>query len=347
MADLPPRRLNRSRLALSFELLREAVATGELPVGLLAVADRREIVECRAFSPDGDFPADHIFLIASLSKPIVATAVMRLVEQGRLLIEDPVANYIPEFATQGKRGITLWNLLTHTSGMSDDYMSQVAPPATPEKDLNGALATTLRFEPGTYYQYCNSSFRILGELIARASGKSYQDYLAREIFDPAGMKETSFRPGPEKRPRVVPVSDFPQVPGGFESYVSAELPSGGLFSTAADLVAFGQSFLNGGMGRDSRILSPVTVEAMTRLQTRGIPAFEPGESPSYALGWEKAVPEEVRLLSESGYGHGGMTGTYLWVEPRGGIVVVFLTNRVTMDRRVRKKIVNSVLACLE
>ena len=206
---------------------------------------------------------------------------------------------------------------------------------------------SLRFAPGTHYQYANSPFRILGEIISRVGGKRYQDYLRDEVFAPVGMADTSFRPGPEAQSRVLPVPDFPQVPGGLESYVAAELPAGGLFSTAADLVAFGQTFLRGGQGMNGRVLGPAALRVMTRLHTGGIPPFEPGERPAYALGWEKAVPQEGRLTSDTGFGHGGLTGTYMWIDPEGELVVVFLTNRTTMDRRVRKKIVNAVLSCLE
>ena len=132
-----------------------------------------------------------------------------------------------------------------------------------------------------------------------------------------------------------------------EAFMSLAMPSGGLFSTAADLVAFGQAFLNGGVGRRGRLLGAAALRVMTSVQTEGIPRYDNGEVEHWGLGWEKVVPREGRLVTPSGFGHGGMSGTYLWIEPEHDLVIVFLTNRVGLDGRVRKGIVNAVMAALE
>lgn len=339
-------RVDPDRLQVAYHLLREGVSSEELPVGLLAVAGRREVIRCEAFGPEGPIGSDGIFLIASVTKPIVATAVMQLVEQGRLLIEDPVVRYIPEFGVNGKEGVRVWHLLTHTSGMADDYWRQRYPQPTHQMNLEGALQTFLRFPPGSRYEYCNVSYTILAELIDRLSGIGYPEYLQERVFKPTGMVDTSFCPEPEKRARIIPVHDFPEYPGGLEGFMTLALPAGGLFSTAADLVAFGQAYLNEGVGKNGRLLSPASLRVMTSLQTQGIVEYKGGEAvpACWGLGWEKAVPQEGRLLSPSGFGHGGMTGTYLWIDPEADLVVVFLTNRANLDGRRRKAIVNAVMA---
>lgn len=349
MSGLPVPRLNPDRLDPAFDLLRGAVSSGEFPVALLAVADRRETVRIEAYGPDGPAGIDGIYLIASITKPIVATAVMQLVERGRLLLEDPVVRYLPEFGTCGKERVTVWNLLTHTSGLDHDYWQQGNLPGTPEEDLRSACEAGLRFEPGSRFEYCNAAFRVLGEIVCRCGGQSYQEYIRREVFLPAGMVDTSFGLEPEKRSRAVPVIGFPEIPGGIDSFATLASPAGGLFSTAADLVAFGQAFLNGGAGRFGRVLGPAALRVMTCHHIQGLCSYQEGRPvPQYwGLSWEKAAPAEGRLVSPSGYGHGGMTGGYLWIEPDADLVIVLLTNRVGLDGRTRKRIVNAVLGALE
>lgn len=349
MPNASTSRLNPQRLQPAYDLLQETVSSEELPTALLAVADSRELIRCEAYGPGGSMGTDGIYLIASVTKPIVATAVMQLVEQGRLLIEDPVARYVPEFAANGKEGVKVWHLLTHTSGMADDHWSRRDRMPTAEDELRGSIGTYLRFPPGSRFEYCNVSFTILGEIIRRVSGLPHQDYLRERVFGPVGMVDTSFHPEPSKRHRVLPVQDFPPIPGGMEAFLALAMPAGGLLSTADDLVAFGQAYLNGGVGRFGRLLGPAAIRTMTSLHTQGILEHKGDEATPacWGLGWEKAVPQEGRLLSPSGYGHGGMTGTYLWIEPEADLVIVFLTNRANTDGRARKRILNAVMAALE
>ncbi len=339
--------LSPRRLQVAYNLLREAVSRGELPTGLLAVANREETLRCETYGPEGVVGTDRIYWIASITKPIVGIAVMQLVEEGKLLVEDPVVRYLPEFGVNGKEGVTVWHLLTHTSGMADDYWHDPTVQPSVQADLEGALQTHLRFPPGSHFEYCNVSYRILGEILHRLSGMSYQQYLWERVFGPAGMVDTSFQPEPEKSPRVMPVQDFPDAPGGMDGFIALAMPSGGLFSTAADLVAFGQSFLNGGTGQRGRLLGPAALRVMTALHVQGVRRYGDGGPEYWGLSWEKVVPQEGRLVSLTGYGHGGMSGTYLWIDPEYDLVIVFLTNRVGLDGRARKGIVNAVMAAVE
>lgn len=358
MSSTAVSRLNPDRLEIAYGLLRATVEAGEIPVGLLAVATGRDTIRCEAFGPDGPIGTDGIYLLASISKPIVGTAIMQLVEDGRLLIDDPVVRHIPEFRANGKAGVTVWHLMTHTSGLDDSYQNEPAdpskrPPDVPfsELDLRSAVSTYLKFAPGSRFEYCNAGFRILGELIRRLSGKSYQEYLRERVFAPTGMVDSTFQPAPSQGRRVLPVTDMPAEFGDdpLAVFTSLQTPAGGIYSTAADLVAFGQAYLNGGKGKHGRLLGPAAIRLMTRLQTDGITVYEQGVPYPihWGLTWARMSPREGLLLSPATYQHGGATGTHLWVDPENDLVVVFLTNRWGWDGIAKKRIANAVIAAVE
>ena len=359
-------RVSPERLDAAFDLVRAGVARGTLPVGLLAVATRDEILRREAYGPRGPIGTDGIYLLASISKPIVSTAIMQLVEQGKLLLDEPVARYIPEFGVRGKEDVRIWHLLTHTSGLDSSYQ-ELPPPSvgadqtgepprlpTPADDLRGVCWSFLRFPPGSRFEYCNVSFRILGEIVTRLSGLPYPEYLARHVFAPAGMTDTTFDPFADaaRAERALPVHDFPDFPGGLPFFVSMLIPAGGLYSTAADLVALGQAYLNGGRGKNGRVLGPMAISTMTRRWTEGI--FDPNGNGSgapteahWGLGWALSSPRRRILSSASCYGHGGATGTHLLVDPEAGLVVVFLTNRWDLPDREKSPILNAVFGAVE
>jgi CubicO group peptidase (beta-lactamase class C family) len=289
---------------------------------------------------------DGIFLIASITKPIVATAIMQLVEQGKLLLSAPVATYLPEFAANDKGAVTAWHLLTHSSGLEEDEFwgelqaigaSGRQPP--PGFLYDAACRSHLNFEPGTAYRYNSLTFSVLGELITRLSGEPYPEYLQHHIFDPLGMTSTAF--WPVDRSRVAPIYDLgpPHIVEGFRALAT---PGGGLSSTAADLIAFGQTYLRGGTSAGGhKLVSSPTVTLMTQHHTIGARQFGQGNTFNYALGWGKpsTPPEGDLLASERAFGHNGASGTTLWIDPEYDFVYVFLTNRWDMvdplDTRAR------------
>ena len=293
-------------------------------------------------SEDGPAAApDSLFLIASITKPILATAVMQLVEAGRLALAAPLAEYLPEFAPEppganlpGRDLVTTWHLLTHTSGIVDP---PDPPPSMPfwtrQQFLELALRPQLRYVPGTEYRYATATFYLLGELLHRLGGLDFPEYLAERIFGPLGMADTTFNPFPTPaadrvvRPRFVfaPVEQNEEIVQGFTANAA---PGAGLWSTAADLLAFGRAMLNGGTLDGARVLGPRSVELMTREHTRGIlEQGMPPREPRYGLGWSARGGSGRAITSPSAFGHGGATGTQLTVDPELDLVFVYLTNQ--------------------
>jgi CubicO group peptidase (beta-lactamase class C family) len=329
----PTIRIDTARLRRAAEVVDEAVRQGPYPSGVLVVANSERVLLKHVASQAGKAPAreDGIFLIASITKPIVATAIMRLVEEGRLLLSDPVAKYIPEFALFEKSHVTVRHILTHTSGLDESHWVReilFERRASAVELTRLAFQSWLRYEPGTRYEYNSFSFYILGELIARLGGESYPEYLHRHIFKPLGMRDTSFAPAANARSRAMPVyGDDPDFDRRLAYYTSVAFPGGGLWSTAADLVTFGQAFLRGGMWNGYHLLSPAAIELMTRLHTPGMTEISDGQvvPANYGLGWGK--PKAESLASAGAYRHGGITGTQLLVDPEWDMVFVFLSNQ--------------------
>jgi len=349
-----PIRLDAYRLELAFERANEAVQQQKVPSAVLAIANRRELVRCEAYSrPGGDqVQTDSIFLLASISKPIAATAVMQLVEDGLLVLSDPLTRYIPEFAQPGKLPVTAWHLLTHTSGMEElAYWDALVPRGAPVSAfLEAARHSALHFAPGARYEYNTLSFYLLAELVTRLSGLPFEEYLRRRVLDPLGMVDTSFDPGSNER--AVWAHGFGPDPqreaATLRHFVSLAVPGGGLWSTAADLVAFGQAYLNGGRHADYQLLAPATIELMTREHTTGLVDMVEGrpQPAHYGLGWGKASLGGRLPGSPRAFEHGGATGTCLWIDPEWDLVFVFLTNQFGVEDHVRQSALQAVYSAL-
>jgi CubicO group peptidase (beta-lactamase class C family) len=306
---------------------------------------------------------ESIFFLASLTKPIVATAAMGLVDAGLVELQAPIATYVPAFRGPGKDRVTLWHVLTHTSGIRDihtDVLRSQRPSAA--RILETVCTAPLDFEPGTRYEYCSSSFALVAEIIARTDDSPFPEALRRRVFAPAGMVDTSFDPRHD-RSRIVPVEGVPLrnvlVRELVLRYLArAAMAGGGLWGTAADLLRFGQALLPGVVAKGQGLLSPQAVDEMTREQTAGILEISPDgvtRDPRYGLGWGKpridgGIPSVVgggapapdamtadaadRLAvagtevpsSPRAFTHGGASGARLWIDPDRDLVFVFLTN---------------------
>jgi CubicO group peptidase (beta-lactamase class C family) len=188
----------------------------------------------------------------------------------------------------------------------------------------------LRFVPGSRWEYGSLSFALLGELIHRLDGRDHPDYLREEIFGPLGMGDTGYQPVDPGRAVAM---HLPGIPDAFQApatafFNSMQAPGGGLWSTAADLVAFGRAMLAGGRAGDARVLGRRFLEQMTRDQTVGILEAGPPPSPApYGLGWALPGASGRQPASPRSFGHGGATGTRLLIDPDADLVVVYLVNR--------------------
>ncbi len=332
------------------EVVREGIAAGDADLAVLAVANSRSLMHIETAAPAGresEVAENSIFLLASISKPFMGVAVAQLVQEGRLLYSDSVARYVPEFGRQGKEKVTVWHLLTHTSGLSEtaSHPAWIAG-AGPAGHLQAALDSPLEFVPGSAYQYCNPSFWVLAEIVTRVSGRDYKDYLQERICAPLGLSDTGFVLSEEQRRRLALVDIDPQVTGfTFDYFIPLALPAGGVCSTAAELTRFGQAMLKAVKGEKNPILSPAAARTITSLHTAGLVEAGGVRPATYGLGWAKAGLDAGLRAGGTGFGHGGATATLLWVEPERDLVFVFLTN-VWKENRVGRLALNAVLGVM-
>ena len=299
---------------------------------------------------------DTLIRIASMTKPMTATAILILADEGKLAVTDPVEKHLPEFRGQmlvserGKgrlvlvkpaRPITIRDLLTHTSGLpfyspglADVYVKR-----------NRTLADTtlavsqcpLDFAPGSKWAYCNSGIDVLGRIVEVVSKQRFEDFMAKRIFDPLGMKDSTFQPTKEQTKRVAGLYDVKNgklalAPDNLLGQVEKSrhpVPAGGLYSTGADVARFYRMMLNKGSLDGKKILSPAAVKELTRVQTGDLKC---GFTPGMGFGFGFAVvrePEGVTgMLSAGTFGHGGAFGTQSWADPEKGVFMILLIQRV-------------------
>lgn len=340
----------RANLASAREVAEHHVRNGSLPCAVFGVATGSGATGIVAVGGEGTSVAeDSIFFLASVTKPILATAVMQYVDEGRLDLHAPLARYLPEMTGEGREGVAAWHLLTHTSGLEDvppERMRSERP--TYRRILEVTLASAPRWPPGSRYEYNSSAWVLLGELMARLSGTPFPGVLERRIIRPLGMTSTTFD-GRRLRERIVPVdgieADSRLVQEVLLWFLArAALPGGGLFGSVADLLRFGRALLPSSDGLTSpRLLSRGAVAAMAELQTAGIPVIAEDGSVSemqQGLGWRKATgpwPPGDTVLT-----HSGQTGTRLWVDPASDLVFAFLTNRWGADSEVALAVLEEV-----
>ena len=281
---------------------------------------------------------DTIFAIASMTKPITATAVMILLDEGKLSIDDLVSKHIPQFKNASlkdgppSRELTIRDLITHTSGVGGSQQNQKSLKRTVEL----ISEQPLEFEPGSRWKY-SPGVTVCGRIVEVVSGRPFDEFLDERILKPAGMVDTTFFPTAEQQKRLARLYKPGPQPGTIEltehwiSKLSPERtpnPSGGLFSTAHDMARFYQMILGGGKLDGRRIVSEESVRRMTRLQTGELTTgFTPGNG--WGLGWcVVRQPQGVsRMLSPGTFGHGGAFGTQGWVDPQREMIFVLLIQR--------------------
>lgn len=327
-------------------VIKEGLADSAYP-GATFIAGRNGIIFYRkAFgklSYDKRAPATRlstIYDLASLTKPIATTsAVMLLYDRGLIRLDDPVCKFIPEFSSGGKENITIKHLLTHSSGLPG-WTKLWKKGGTPAEMLSYLYQMKPVAEPGERTIYSCLGFIVLGKVVERITGRSLDDFLEDELFEPLAMNRTFFNPPDSLRDQIAP-TEFDSGRGGIVHgkvhdenayYLGGVSGNAGLFSTVSDLAIFAQMLLNRGSYNGRRFFREETVELF--LSPQNLP---PGSK--RALGWGVIEVGGKRVIA-----HTGFTGTAIWLVPDEDLFAIFLTNRIHPDRRnvkiesVRKKL---------
>jgi CubicO group peptidase (beta-lactamase class C family) len=265
--------------------------------------------------------------------------MMLLVDRKKVRLNAPVATYVPEFTGPGTAGITVRQLLSHTSGLRADLPIDVIRGAADAAALLRLVcAETPRFPPGTRVVYSDVNAVLLGEIIRRTSGEPLDVFATHEILGPLGLRDARFRPPARLASRIAPTGMWRGRPvaGIVNDPTAAKLGgvagNAGLFATARDVARFAQFILRGGVTGDGRRL--IRAETVRDFTSR-VAFFGAGEG--RALGWQ-AVPTGERVSSAGtrfgvkSFGHTGWTGTSLWIDPERDLFVVLLTNRAFAPR---------------
>ncbi|MGD0456636.1 MAG: exo-beta-N-acetylmuramidase NamZ domain-containing protein [Terriglobia bacterium] len=355
--------LTAEKLAAIASVAEEAIRTGKCPGAVVVIGHEGRVIYRKAFGHRALVPEElpmtvhTIFDLASLTKVVATTtAIMQLVEQGKIVLSAPVADYWPEFKANGKEDISVRELMTHYSGLPPDL--DLKPDWSGyETAMKMIVGEKLMDPPGTRFIYSDINFETLGELVRRVSGEPLDVYCSEHIFKPLGMKETRFKPPATLRRRIAPTQYqygdrgkmlWGEVHDPTSYNMGGVAGHAGLFSTADDLTIFAQMLLNGGSYNGVRILSPLTVEKMTS------PQNPPDRMVLRGLGWDLDSPlasNRGELFEVGSFGHTGFTGTGIWIDPVTKTYIIILTNRVHPDGKgdvgpMRTKIATLVAAAL-
>lgn len=296
---------------------------------------------------------NNLFWIASMSKPITATALMMLVDEGKVNIDDPVEKYLPEFQGQmlaveqdeehvllkkPARPITVKDILSHTSGLP--FMSRV------ERKIDGRplreavvsyALTPLKFQPGTKYEYSNAGINTAGRIIEVVGGMPYEEFLDKRLLKPLGMKDTTFWPNEEQLQRLaksykpnaakngLEETDINQLTYPLNDRHRGPCPAGGLFSTAMDLSIFCRMILSGGVWEGRRYVSEAAIQQMGSTQIGDLLSGGKSEN-GYGLGWSttRKLHPDTTLATMGGFGHGGAYATNMQIDPPHQLITVFM-----------------------
>jgi CubicO group peptidase (beta-lactamase class C family) len=354
--------IDPGRLRQAHRLLERWVKEDRIPAAGLCVGRRGQVVEPFLVGhqkPGTEAPLrpDALFLVASITKPVTATAVMMLVERGELTLEERVTAFLPAFKKHGKEEIRIRHLLTHTSGLPDMVKNnlELRKAHQPLSSFIEAICEEhLLFPPGTNVSYQSTGSALLAEVVHQITGKTLAEFLRQEVFAPLGMKDTSLGWDPGKRERIAAV----RVPRELEKadwnwnssyWLGFGAPWGGLITSPADFARLCLAILKGG----GPILSPATVRTMTSNQLAAMPQVPEENRRCYpwGLGWRLNWPAHpatfADLLGPRAFGHWGATGTVCWLDPDSeAFCLLFTTQPQEPDNRFLIRISNIVAAAL-
>jgi CubicO group peptidase (beta-lactamase class C family) len=375
--------LSSDRLQRIHQVMERHIQAGDIAGGVTLVARKGRLAHLEAhgvmdLESRKPMPKDAIFRIASMSKPITGTAIVMLMEEGKIRLTDPVSKFIPEFrglkvavaqppATAGgtkepqfytvpaNREITIRDLLTHVSGLVSGPIS-TAEAAKYARQPNETLAdyiprlggVPLEFQPGAQWRYSpGAGFDTLGRIVEIISGQTFDQFLRQRIFDPLGIKDLYFKPGEAGMVRLATV--YRKNSGSLEKQARPDYANlkyfsgaGGLLSTAEDYLQFAQMLLNGGQLNGTRLLSPKTVELMAAVH---VPDTLPGRPRGRGFGLSvqvvsDAVAANLRV-SDGSYGWDGAFGTHFWIDPKEKIVGILMVQ--TPNQEVSRDFENAIM----
>ena len=324
------------------EAIEASIASKETPGAVLLVGTAKETLFLKAYGNKSVQPAtqpltaDTIFDLASLSKSIgCATSVMVLLDQGKLKVTDPIAKYIPGMDRPDKKDITVEQCLLHRAGfIADNPMKDYENGATHEQMIQHICERELKYKPGTDFTYSDLSFIVLGEVVNAASGQPRASFAKEHIFEPLGMKDTTYLPPESWRDRIAPTEKrdghwmIGQVHDPRAFALGGYAGHAGVFGTAEEVGRWCRMLLNKGVGDNGkRILSAKTVAEMTK--RRCLPDGQ--HCRGYGLDYNSSfsnAPRGERFDPLTTFGHTGYTGTMFWIDPLNDCFVVLLTNRV-------------------
>ena len=343
--------MSGQRLARASEILAGETKSGSVSAAAIIVVKNGRVVLHEGF---GKAKPDTVFLLASISKPVTTTALMMLVERGRVSLNDPASRYLPELQGGQRELIRVRDLLSHTSGLPDmlpentDLRRARAPLSA---FVTHAFTTPLLYRPGSDFRYQSMGILLAGEIVERVSGRRLRDFEKKEIFDFLGMKDSSLGLGGRRIEDTAwcQTGTGPDVDNfGANSPYWRDMghPWGGMHSTTTDLAILLQTFLNGGQYEGRRLLSRTTIAQMTSDQNSAI-------GKPWGLGWGLATSIVWAyfgdLVSPQTFGHSGATGTVAWADPTNRLITVILTTRPSGedDGRLLRTVSNAVAAAIE
>ena len=327
------------------EILQDAVADSAWPGAVLMIGQGDEIIYHEAvgyhtYKQKNQTKKDDIFDLASISKVIGTTsAVMKLVESGKLSLDDLAVKYLPELQgpddinTEIKKTITVRHLLTHTAGF-EPFRLFYKMDCSVDARWDSVFQSELQYLPGDSTVYSDIGLLVMGKIVEKVTGMPQDEYLKKVVFAPLGMKDTGYNPDPELLSRIVPteIKDGELIHGYVHDENTHSLGGvaghAGLFSTAPDLSRFCRMMLHEGMLDGVRIFKPETIKLFTS---------RINENSSRCLGWDSPEGESSGglFISPHSFGHTGYTGTSLWIDVENNVYVILLTNAVHPDRKYK------------
>jgi CubicO group peptidase (beta-lactamase class C family) len=374
--------LAADRFAAVPKALQQLVNSNEIPGTVALVATKDKVLHLSAVGENDlatgrKMKTDDVFWIASMSKPMTSVAVAMLVDDGKLSFDDPVEKYLPEFRdmwvageqtaqqrvlVKAARPITVRDLLTHTSGLGEYRVTD--PHWTLAAMIKVLAREPLRFQPGTRWSYSTAGMDTVGRVVEVVSGMPYDKFIQTRLFDPLGMKDTTFWISSAQKKRFVqpiilksgklqPTPIDYMYGGAVTDRERPPLGGAGLFSTAADVAKFYQMMLNHGAANGRQILKPETIAEMTRKQTGDLKARA---GMPWGLGFcvveDPAQMASNKTLSPGTFGHGGAFGTQSWADPTRGIIYVLMISRDKLqptpdDSAMRRAYQKAVAAALD